>query len=99
MLIVDILLTLKENKNTMKHLRILSTTLQDKKEYVKFSACEFWHRQVIFLGHVVTTKSVQVDPREVEAVLKWEWPTIVTEVCCFLGLDIIKVSSSINQFD
>ena len=39
-----------------------------------------------FLGHVVSTDGIYVDPQKVEAVASWEQPTTVTEVRSFLGL-------------
>jgi len=41
---------------------------------------------VVFLGHVISTERILVDPRKVEVVLKWERPTNVTEIRSFLGL-------------
>jgi hypothetical protein len=41
---------------------------------------------VIFLGHVILAGGICVDPGKVEAVLKWEKPTNVTEIQSFLGL-------------
>ena len=40
----------------------------------------------VFLGHVISAEGIFVDPRKVEAVLKWERPTNVTEIRSFLGL-------------
>jgi hypothetical protein len=41
---------------------------------------------VTFLGHVISAEGVFVDPQKVEAVLKWERLTSVTEIRSFLGL-------------
>ena len=41
---------------------------------------------MVFLGHVISAEGIFVDPRKVEAVLKWERPTNVTEIQSFLGL-------------
>jgi hypothetical protein len=41
---------------------------------------------VVFLGHVISTEGILVDSIKVEAVLKWERPTNVTEIRSFLGL-------------
>ena len=54
--------------------------------YVKLSKYEFWLERVTFLGHVISAEGVFVDPQKVEAVLKWERPTLVTEIRSFLGL-------------
>jgi hypothetical protein len=41
---------------------------------------------VTFLEHVISTEGVFVEPQKVEAVLKWERPTSITEICSFLGI-------------
>jgi len=50
------------------------------------SKCEFWLNEVTFLGHVISDEGIFVDPKKVEAMLKWERPTNVTEIHSFLGL-------------
>jgi hypothetical protein len=54
--------------------------------YAKFSKCEFWIKEVSFLGHVVSPEGIMVDPRKVKEVLEWKPPTTVSEVRSFLGL-------------
>ena len=61
-------------------------TLREHKLYAKFSKCEFWQREVKFLGHVISGVGVSVDPSKVQAVTEWQQPTSVTEVRSFLGL-------------
>ena len=39
-----------------------------------------------FLGHIVSTEGVSVDPQKVEAILNWKPPKSVTEIRSFLGL-------------
>ena len=60
--------------------------LRDHQLYAKLSKCEFWLKEVKFLGHVVSSEGVAVDPSKVEAVLQWESPKSVTEVRSFVGL-------------
>ncbi|XP_038899536.1 uncharacterized mitochondrial protein AtMg00860-like [Benincasa hispida] len=69
-----------------EYLRKVLETLKANKLYAKFSKCEFWLRQVSFLGHVVSKEGVYVDPAKVEGVTSWARPTTVSEVCSFLGL-------------
>ncbi|KAL0555980.1 hypothetical protein IC582_004483 [Cucumis melo] len=69
-----------------EYLRIVLQTLRDRQLYAKFSKCEFWLEQVVFLGHVVLAKGVSVNPEKVEVVGNWERPTSATEVRSFLGL-------------
>nr|BAL46523.1 hypothetical protein [Gentiana scabra x Gentiana triflora] len=82
----DILIYSKDEKEHEEHLRIVLQTLKEKKLYAKFSKCEFWLKQVSFLGHVISGDGIQVDPAKIEAVSKWPRPTTVTEIRSFLGL-------------
>ncbi|TYK22952.1 reverse transcriptase [Cucumis melo var. makuwa] len=82
----DILVYSVDRESHEEHLRIVLQTLRDKQLYAKFSKCEFWLEQVVFLGHVVSAKGVSVDPQKVEVIVNWERPTSVTEVRSFLGL-------------
>ena len=50
-----------------------------EKLYAKFSKCEFWLREVQFLGHVVSNEGIKVDPSKIEAVLNWDRPRTPTE--------------------
>ncbi|KAJ9544265.1 hypothetical protein OSB04_023972 [Centaurea solstitialis] len=52
----------------------------------KFSKCEFWIREVHFLGHVVNKEGIHVDPAKIEAIKRWEAPKTPTEIRQFLGL-------------
>nr|GEV70748.1 putative reverse transcriptase domain-containing protein [Tanacetum cinerariifolium] len=68
------------------HLRIIMEQLRKEKLYAKFSKCDFWIRTVQFLGHLIDSQGLHVDPAKIEAVKNWESPTIPTEICQFLGL-------------
>jgi hypothetical protein len=54
--------------------------------YAKFSKCEFWIKEVSFLGHVVSPEGITVDPGKVKEVLEWKPPMTVSEVRSLLGL-------------
>ncbi|MCI36729.1 retrotransposon protein, partial [Trifolium medium] len=60
--------------------------LREKKLYAKLSKCEFWLKEVGFLGHVISSGGIAVDPTKVEAILEWGTPESVTEIISFLGL-------------
>ncbi|KAL0546149.1 hypothetical protein IC582_016055 [Cucumis melo] len=64
----DILIYSKTEAGQEEHLRMVWQTLRDNKLYAKFSKCEFWLKQVSFLGHVVSKAGVSVDPAKIEAV-------------------------------
>jgi hypothetical protein len=60
--------------------------LRDHQLYAKFSKCEFWINEVPFLGHVISSEGIVVDPSKVRDVLDWEPPKSVHQVRSFLGL-------------
>jgi hypothetical protein len=51
------------------HLRLVLQKLRDHKLYAKLSKCEFWLKQVAFLGHVVLKGGISVEPSKVQDVL------------------------------
>ena len=60
--------------------------LKEKNLYAKLSKCEFWLKEVSFLGHVISGSGIVVDPSKVDTVLQWETPRSTTEIRSFLGL-------------
>nr|GFA21053.1 putative reverse transcriptase domain-containing protein [Tanacetum cinerariifolium] len=82
----DILIYSKNKEEHEEHLRIILELLQKEKLYAKFSKCEFWLDSVKFLGHVINSQGVHIDPAKVEAIKNWTAPKTPTEVRQFLGL-------------
>ncbi|KAL1549166.1 hypothetical protein AAHA92_17300 [Salvia divinorum] len=82
----DVLVYSKNEKEHEEHLMIALETLRAEKLYAKFSKCEFWLKEVNFLGHVVTAEGIRVDPAKVEAVQLWKAPKTPNEIQSFLGL-------------
>ncbi|GJZ61820.1 putative reverse transcriptase domain-containing protein [Tanacetum coccineum] len=68
------------------HLKTILDLLKKEKLYAKFSKCEFWLKEVQFLGHVVNRDGIHVDPSKVESVKNWKIPESSTEIRSFLGL-------------
>ncbi|XP_070678235.1 uncharacterized protein [Malus domestica] len=75
----DILVYSKNETDHVRHLRLILKTLRANRLYAKFSKCQFWLDQVSFLGHMVSTQGVLVDPQKIAAVENWEQPRTVTE--------------------
>ncbi|KAJ0927013.1 putative nucleotidyltransferase, Ribonuclease H [Helianthus annuus] len=82
----DILIYSKTKSDHERHLRLILQLLQTEKLYAKLSKCEFWLKEVQFLGHVVNDKGIHVDPAKIEAVKNWHTPRTPTEIRSFLGL-------------
>lgn len=82
----DILIYSRSYEEHAEHLRVVLQRLRDHKLYAKLSKCEFWMDKVAFLGHVVSSEGLAVDPEKIRAVTEWKRPTTVTEIRSFLGL-------------
>ncbi|KAD4385309.1 hypothetical protein E3N88_25477 [Mikania micrantha] len=82
----DILIYSRNKEDHEQHLKLILELLRNEKLYAKFSKCEFWIREVHFLGHVINNKGIQVDPAKIEAIKNWETPKTPTEIRSFLGL-------------
>jgi hypothetical protein len=50
------------------------------------SKCDFWLREIKFLGHTISQDGVSVDPEKVQEVMNWKPPTTVRQIRSFLGL-------------
>ncbi|GJT30688.1 putative reverse transcriptase domain-containing protein [Tanacetum coccineum] len=82
----DILICSRNKEEHADHLRIIPELLKKERLYAKFSKCDFWISIVQFLGHVIDSQGIHVDPAKIEAVKDWASPTTPTEVRQFLGL-------------
>jgi hypothetical protein len=65
----DILVFSKNEEEHAEHLRLVLQKLREYKLYAKWSKCEFWLKEVSFLGHVVSNEGISVDPSKVRDVL------------------------------
>ncbi|GJZ95078.1 putative reverse transcriptase domain-containing protein [Tanacetum coccineum] len=82
----DILIYSKTRGEHKEHLGLVLKLLKKERLYAKFSKCEFWLREVQFLGHVINGDGIHVDPSKIEVVKNLEAPRTASEVCSFLGL-------------
>nr|GFB37725.1 hypothetical protein [Tanacetum cinerariifolium] len=69
-----------------EHLRQILKLLKKEELYAKFSKYEFWIPKEQFLGHVIDSHSIHVDPAKIESVKDWASPKSPTEIRQFLGL-------------
>ncbi|GJW45023.1 putative reverse transcriptase domain-containing protein [Tanacetum coccineum] len=66
----DILIYSKSKEEHEVHLKLVLELLKKEKLFVKFSKCEFWLQEVHFLGHMVNSNGIHVDPSKIEAIAK-----------------------------
>jgi hypothetical protein len=65
----DILIYSKSEEEHAQHLQVILQRLQDHQLYAKFIMWVFWLKEVPFLGHIISTEGIAVDPSKVQEVL------------------------------
>ncbi|GJZ63429.1 reverse transcriptase domain-containing protein [Tanacetum coccineum] len=73
-------------KEHEEHLKTILELLKKEQLYAKFSKCKFWIPKVQFLGHVIDSRGIHVDPAKIESIKDWASPKTPTEIRQFLGL-------------
>ncbi|GJU89749.1 putative reverse transcriptase domain-containing protein [Tanacetum coccineum] len=82
----DILIYSKNKQEHEEHLKQILELLKKEELYAKFSKCKFWISKVLFLGHMIDSEGIHVDPAKIEAIKDWTSPKSPTEIRQFLGL-------------
>ncbi|GKE00371.1 hypothetical protein Tco_1388354 [Tanacetum coccineum] len=67
-------------KEHEEHLKAILELLKKEELYAKFSKCEFWILKVQFLGHVIDSQGIHVDPAKIESIKDWASPKTPTEI-------------------
>nr|GEX53371.1 reverse transcriptase domain-containing protein [Tanacetum cinerariifolium] len=76
----DILIYSKCKEEHEKQLKLILELLKKEELYAKFSKCEFYISTVQFLGHVIDSQGIHVDPAKIESINNWAAPTTPTEI-------------------
>ena len=82
----DILVYSDNEKDHEEYLRVALQVLRDNRLYAKLSKCDFWIKEVNFLGHIISKQGISVDPAKIQTILEWPTPKTVTDIRSFLGL-------------
>ncbi|GJV47987.1 putative reverse transcriptase domain-containing protein [Tanacetum coccineum] len=72
------------------HLRLILELLKKEELYAKFSKCDFWLSKVQFLGYVIDSEGIHVDPAKSESIKDWESPKTPTKIRQFLGAILMQ---------
>jgi hypothetical protein len=82
----DILIFSKNEEEHDEHLRLVLQKLKENQLYAKLNKCEFWLKEVSFLGHIISEGGIFIDPSKVNVVLSWNTPQNDLDIRSFLGL-------------
>jgi hypothetical protein len=82
----DILIFSKNEEEHDRYLRLVLLKLRENQLYAKLNKCEFWLKEVSFLGHIISEGGISVDPSKIKDILSWNTPQNVSDIRNFLGL-------------
>jgi hypothetical protein len=82
----DILVYSKNEEERVGHLHLVLQRLREHRLYAKLSKCDFWLKEIKFLGHTISQEDIAVDLDKVQEVMNWKPPTTVRQIRSFLGL-------------
>ena len=82
----DILIFDKTKEENFEHVRQVLQILKEEKLMINLKKCSFMQEEIVYLGFVISTDGLRMDPKKVKEIL--EWPTLenVGEVRSFQGL-------------
>ncbi|GJT10562.1 putative reverse transcriptase domain-containing protein [Tanacetum coccineum] len=84
----NILIYSKSKKDHEVHLKLVLELLKKEKLFARFSMCDFWLQEVIFIKHVVNSNSIYMDPSKIEAMQNYKALKTLPKIRSFLGLAV-----------
>jgi hypothetical protein len=82
----DILIYSNNREEHEEHLRLVLQVLREHQLYAKFGKCDFFQKQIHYLGHVMSKEGVAVDPDKIRYIMEWPTPKDVSNIRSFMGL-------------
>jgi hypothetical protein len=82
----DILIYSKNREDHEEHLRLVLQVLREHQIYAKFSKCDFFQKQVHYLGHVISNEGIALDPNNIRSIMEWPTPKDLSDIKSFMGL-------------
>ena len=81
----DILIFSETLADHREHVRTVLKRLREHGLGVDISKCEFETTQVTYLGLIISTKGIHMDPKKVACVQEWPTPRSIRDIQGFLG--------------
>jgi hypothetical protein len=82
----DILIYSKNMEEHEEQLKLVLQVLREHQLYAKFNKCEFFQKQVHYLGHVIYEEGVVVDLENIRPIMDWPTQKDVSDIISFMGL-------------
>ncbi|WVY89838.1 hypothetical protein V8G54_035352 [Vigna mungo] len=82
----DILIYSRNWEEHLEHVKVVLSTLERERWVANRRKSEFGQTQIKYLGHVISSKGVEMDDDKIKAIVGWEKPKTVRSLRGFLGL-------------
>ena len=82
----DIFVYSKSCNSHLKHVETILKLLEENTFYAIKVKCNFGQKEIDFLGHIVSTEGIKVDPKKIVAIIEWPSPKLITSLRGFLCL-------------
>ena len=80
----DIIIFSKTPEDHIAQLRAVFQKLDEVGLHLKPSKCEFLRDRLEYLGHVVSSRGIETNPKKIMAIVNWPQPKNVTQARSFL---------------
>ena len=81
----DILVFSNNKEDHTQHVREVLQRLRNNSLFGKLEKSNFHNSSAVFLGYIVSSNGIKMDPEKVEAVLSWPTPKCVKDIQSFIG--------------
>ena len=68
----DILIFSRTEEEHAEHLQLVCQRLREAELYAKPSKCQFYQKEMEFLGFIINERGVQIDPSRVRTIVEWK---------------------------
>jgi hypothetical protein len=82
----DILVFSKSKEEHLRHLALVMRRLQQEKLLINLKKSSFMKTELIYLGFMISSNELNMDPKKVKAIKEWSSPRNIFEVRRFHGL-------------
>ena len=76
----NILVYSKTEEEHDEHLSIVLQKLRKHKLYAKFDKCDFYQKEIKYLGDVISTEGIVVDLKKIKYIMEWPVPKDVADI-------------------
>ena len=82
----DILIGGSDFSDVMEKLELILSRLHAAGLTINLSKCSFFQKSVKFLGHLISSAGIAVDPDKIDKVANWPVPRTTKQLASFLGM-------------